>query len=311
MTTNNLQPNRSPGSPGSPGSRGGQTAGQSITVVSEELVRGIGQLEPLPLTARRLLELINGKDVSLASIADLIQLDPTIVASVLRAASTIRYAGRGLTTVREAVFRLGTVALLDVILEGYLVKLLTATPLYDLSEHDLWLHSVASQLAVRALAVERPAARILPIAETAALLHDIGKLIMSRYLKADPRELAAYAKANRIPFVQAERELLGVDHTTVGAAMAEAWSFPAEIIDAIRRHHSPPFEQSTVVLDAVVLANVVAKTIETGLGAEGLNFAVDAASYTRLGVDFDTFGRVCLLTDSWLRELTRTHKIRS
>jgi putative nucleotidyltransferase with HDIG domain len=281
--------------------------GPSLMVVPEELVRGIQQLEPLPLTARRLVELIKGKDVAFAAIADLIELDPTIVAAVLRRASTVRYAGQGTVTVREAVFRLGTVALLDLVLEGYLSKLRTSTPLYDLSEHELWLHSAAAQLAVRALAAERPKARIPAIAETAALLHDIGKLIVSRYLKADVRDLVAHARTRGITFVEAEREILGVDHTAVGAAMAEAWKFPPEIVDAIRRHHSAPFINPTVVLDAVALANVVAKTIEVGLGAEGLNFAVDPGSYQRLGVDFATFGRVCLQAESWLQDVTRAH----
>jgi hypothetical protein len=40
----------------------------------------------------------------------------------------------------------------------------------------------------------------------------------------------------------------------------------------------------TLILDAVVMANVVAKTIQTGLGAEGLNFGVDPDSFTRLGL---------------------------
>jgi putative nucleotidyltransferase with HDIG domain len=282
---------------------------QLIAVVPEELVRGIRQLEPLPVTAQRLLGLLNGDDVSLSAIAELIEFDQAIVAAVLRTASTVRHAGRTTPTVRQAVVRLGTVALLDLVLEGYLKKLRAATPLYDLSEQDLWLHGAAAQLAVRALAAERPRAKIPAIAETAALLHDIGKLIVSRYLKADVRTLVTHAKVRAITFVEAERELLGVDHAAVGAAMAEAWQFPPEIIDAIRRHHSPPFSTPTVELDAVAMANVVAKTIETGLGAEGLNFTVDPGSYRRLGLDFTAFGRVCIQTQTWLREVTRAHGV--
>jgi putative nucleotidyltransferase with HDIG domain len=200
---------------------------------------------------------------------------------------------------------MGTVALLDLVLEGYLKKLRTDTPMYDLSEHELWRHAAAAQLAVRALAAERPQARIPAVAETAALLHDIGKLIVSRFLHADVRELVAHAKGHGITFVEAERQLLGTDHAAVGAAMAEAWNFPPEIIDAIRRHHSPPFTDATVVLDAVTLANAVAKTIGAGLGAEGLNLTLDNASYHRLGIDFRTFGRACLQTHAWLEEMTR------
>jgi putative nucleotidyltransferase with HDIG domain len=275
----------------------------------EEVVRGIKQLEPLPVTAQRLLGLLNGEDVSLAAIGELIEFDQAIVAAVLRAASTVRHAGQTMPTVREAVFRLGTVALLDLVLDGYLKKLRTATPMYDLSEQDLWLHGAAAQLAVRALTAERPKAKIPATAETAALLHDVGKLIVSRYLKADVRELVTHARTRGITFVEAERECLGVDHAAVGAAMAEAWKFPIEIVEAIRYHHSPPLSRPTLVLDAVVLANVVAKTIEAGLGAEGLNFAVDPGTCQRLGVDFKGFGRICLQTDAWLRTVTEAHGV--
>jgi len=281
----------------------------SSAALPADIVRGIRNLEPLPVTAQRLLELVNGRNVGLASIAELIEFDPTITALVLRGAATAARAGYGVPTVREAVMRLGTVALLDLVMDGYLARLRVAAPLYDLSEHDLWLHGAASQLAVRALAAERPKAGIPPLAETAALLHDIGKLIVSRYLHADVRELVKHAQVRGIMFVEAERELLGVDHTVVGAAIAEAWHFPPVIVEAIRRHHSPPFAEPNVVLDAVALANVVAKTIQTGLGAEGLNFDVDPGSYRRLGVDFAAFGRVCLQTEALLRAVTDTHSL--
>ena len=283
----------------------------SPRVVPEALVRGIERLDPLPATAQRLLSVINGEDFAPASIAEMIEFDPAITAAVLRLASTIRYAGHTTPSVREAVLRLGTVALLDLILEGYLQSLRASAPLYDLSEQDLWLHGAASQLAVRALAAERPAAGIPSIAETAALLHDIGKLIVSRYLKADVKELVSHARTRGITFVEAEREVLGVDHAEVGAAMAEHWRFPPLITDAIRRHHSPPFTDPTPVLDAVVVANVVAKTIEVGLGAEGLNFAVSPESAQRLGLGFAAFGRVCIQTHCWLQEVMNTHHVGS
>jgi putative nucleotidyltransferase with HDIG domain len=281
-------------------------AEQSSTVLPEEVIVGIQQLEPLPITAQRILELMNGKDVAPAAIAELVEFDPAITAAVLRKTSTARYLGRGASSVREAVLRLGTIAMLDLVLEGYLKRLRTATPMYDLSEHDLWLHGAAAQLAVRALAAERPKAGIPAIAETAALLHDIGKLIMSRHLRADARELMETAKTRGITFVEAERELLGVDHAAVGAAMAQAWKFPPEIVDAIGRHHSPPFTHPTAVLDAVAVGNAVAKTIGAGLGAEGLNLAMDNGCYQRLGIDFRAYGCVCLQTHAWLKEMTRS-----
>ena len=276
-----------------------------------DIVRGIRCLEPLPATAQRLVEMVNGKDVSLAAVAALIEHDAAVTASVLRHASSARLAVHGALSVREAVVRMGTAALLDVVLDGYLKKLRQATPLYDLTEHDLWLHAAASRLAVQAIRVECPRAQIPASADTAALVHDIGKLVVARHLKCDVREILAYARTHETTFVAAERALLGTDHATVGGAIAEHWHFPADIADAVARHHSAPFERSTPTLDAVMLANVAAKTIAAGLGAEGLNFAVDPGGYRRLGLDFARFSRVCLATDLQLKAVMAAQGVKA
>jgi HD-like signal output (HDOD) protein len=108
--------------------------------------------------------------------------------------------------------------------------------------------------------------------------------------------------------VEAEQELFGVNHAAVGAAIAVEWHFPIEVTDAIARHHDKHLGRSTRVLDAVVIANVVAKNIGVGLGAEGFNLTVDSECVRRLGLDFTKFARICLQTDTWLRELRQTQK---
>jgi putative nucleotidyltransferase with HDIG domain len=150
---------------------------------------------------------------------------------------------------------------------------------------------------------ERPSANLPPVATTAALLHDIGKLVMSRCLNASVETIVRHAKEQGVTFVDAEQHLFGVNHAAVGAAIAVEWQFPEEVTDAIARHHDAHLGASTPVLDAVVIANMVAKNIGMGLGAEGFNLAVDSECVRRLGLDFTRFARVCLQTDTWLREL--------
>ena len=68
------------------------------------LVRGIEQLEPMPVTAQRLVALMQGEDVSLVKIAELVEFDQAIAASVLRLARSWAHAGsRPPETVRDAV----------------------------------------------------------------------------------------------------------------------------------------------------------------------------------------------------------------
>jgi putative nucleotidyltransferase with HDIG domain len=268
------------------------------------LVRGIQQLEPMPVTAQRLLALMNGEEVSLAKIAELVEFDQAIAAAVLRMARSWTYAGsRPPETVRDAVLRLGTVPLLNMVLGDYLTRIKTSAPLYDLSEDDLWAHAAAAQLAVRAITQECPGTRLPAVASTAALLHDIGKLVMSRCLNASVENIVSYAKQAGVTFVEAEQQLFGVNHAAVGAAIAVEWQFPDDVTDAIARHHDRQLGPSTPVLDAVVIANLVSKSIGVGLGAEGFNLTVDSECVRRLGLDFTKFARICLQTDTWLREL--------
>jgi len=275
--------------------------------IAANIVRGIRELEPLPATARELVRLLGRPEASLHKVTALIELDEAIAATVLRAASSAAYSGFGRpASVREAIARLGTVRLLDLILRDYLDRLQTAAPVYDLSEDELWAHSAAAELAVEAIIAERPRLRLPTLALSAALLHDIGKLVTARYFKANCQDVLACAAERSTTFVGAERRLFGTDHAQVGAAIGRAWDFPEPLVDAIARHHDVPLGTSTPVLDAVVVANYVAKTLGVGLGAEGLNFALDAPCAERLGLDYPAFGRVCLRTEEWLAALRAT-----
>ena len=161
---------------------------------------------------------------------------------------------------------------------------------------------------MRAITQECPGTQLPAVASTAALLHDIGKLVMSRCLNASVETIVTHARQTGITFVEAEQQLFGVNHAAVGAAIAVEWQFPEDVTDAIARHHDRHLGHSTPVLDAVVIANIVAKNIGTGLGAEGFNLTVDSGCVRRLGLDFTKFARICLQTDTWLRELRETQK---
>lgn len=271
--------------------------------IPADIRRGLDRLDPLPATAQKLVAMASGAEVSLAKIGELIEHDQAIAAAVLRASRSARYAGMHTpTTVRDAVMRLGTVPLLNLVMGDYMQRLRVAAPPYGLSESDLWSHAAAAQLAVRAIRME-PHAKPLPgAAETAALLHDVGKLVMARQVKATPDTIHDYASARGLTFVEAERALFGIDHAAVGGAVAELWDFPEEVTHAIGHHHDS-HPEGGLVLDAVIVANVVAKSIGAGLGAEGLNFRFDGLSAARLGLDFNAIARICLQTDAALKDV--------
>jgi putative nucleotidyltransferase with HDIG domain len=280
--------------------------------IPDALLKGIDKLEPLPVTAQALLRAVTDGDVSFAKIAELIELDQAVAANVLRASRSAAYSGaQQVNTVREALLRLGTSALLDLVLGDFMKRLKFSAPMYHLTEDELWLHGAGANLAVRAIQQERPNSKIPQAAQTAALVHDIGKLVMVRHLKADVAVILQHCREQKTTFVEAERALFGTDHAAVGGAMARKWKFPDAITDAIERHHDAELVNSNPVLDAVVTANLVAKTIGMGLGAEGLNLRVDMSCPRRLGLDFESFSRVCVQTTMWIDEVREAHGLGS
>ncbi len=275
----------------------------------EGLVSRIEHLAPMPITAQRLLSVINDDDVSLAEIARIVEFDEALVSNTLRVANSVYfYRGKAVNDAKTAVVRLGTTNLFNLILGQYLRQLSIPAPLYDLSEDDLWFHSTVASLAAEEIA-RVSSADIPQIAKVGALVHDVGKLIMVRYFKADYRQVLALSETRDLSYVEAERELFGCNHAEVGGAVAREWDFPDEVRDAIERHHDVPLESSHPVLDTVVMANLVAKTLAAGLGAEGLNFRVDENVRVRLGLEFKSFCRICSRVEEQIGQVRRAYGI--
>ncbi len=281
--------------------------------VPEKLLEGIERLEPLPITLQKLIVSLEQEDVNTGEIVQVIELDGAVAANILRMANSARFGGRfEITSLRDAVVRLGTSTILEIALGAQLHTLKAAAPLYDLTEDDLWLHGAAASLAVKAITRESRNVLIPQITAIAALIHDIGKLIMVRYLQADVSTILAICQEKQVTFVEAERELFGCDHAEVGGAMARKWSFPEPITQGIERHHQVPVVEPTPLLDIVMLANLAAKTIGVGLGMEGMNLRIEySGSRDRLGLTVEGFERACAQTAFWLRDLKESYGIRA
>jgi putative nucleotidyltransferase with HDIG domain len=87
----------------------------------------------------------------------------------------------------------------------------------------------------------------------AALLHDVGKLVMARLYPAYDR-LASQPDQTPEGRVHAELRELGMDHAVVGGVLVRRWGFPDAVARAIERHHSPDADGAAA---AVRLADMV------------------------------------------------------
>ena len=135
-----------------------------------------------------------------------------------------------------------------------------ALPQYQLVEGQLWQHSVTASLAAEQIIRLSPVALPAEVA-TAALIHDIDKLVISQYLDAHVLHFDLDAdRTDRRPISHTESAILDVDHSKVGALAAEHWGLPDTIRRGIAFHHTPEQDGSPLCF-AVHLAELLATEV--------------------------------------------------
>ena len=263
----------------------------------------IEHLYPMSPSVDRLAGIVCGEDVDFDEVTSVTELDEALTAHVLRAADSAYSVSRTpIGTVKQAVVRLGADRVLQLVVGSQVAGTMRqACDGYELDEYELWRHSVAAALAAK-LVGQVAKVRVPGAAFTAALLHDIGKLLLKRHLGREAVEAVRDLMTRTgMLYIEAERHVLGTDHALIGGAVAQQWRFPDELARAIGQHHNPDVEP-TPVLDAVHVANLVVKTIGVGLGSEQMNLKVSSGACARLGLGEEDIVALCADTLSGLHE---------
>ncbi len=204
----------------------------------------VEEVRDLPMsmseTLPAVIEACDNADTSVNDLTSLISSDQSLVAMLLKLANSAYYGyARRIETLPEAIVLLGFSTIKSLAITATTMNLLFQSE-DDLSEirHEIWSHSLGTGVAARALARKR--GNIHPEkAFVAGLLHDLGMIILSVYRKEDFLKVLQHAQEASITYEAAEQELLDFNHADLGAAVAEAWSFPATHCEAIRCHHDP------------------------------------------------------------------------
>ena len=214
-------------------------------ICRSDIMKNVHSLPVIPVAAIQTVKLIQDKDVSFERLVDTIKYDPIITAKVIRMANSALLSGsRPISSVKEALVRLGLKQLMRLVIASSVKPVLNQSlPGYDLGIGELWRHSVAVGITAEIIETRKGEAEG-DIAFTVGLLHDIGKLAMGSFVEKYIQRILEVAMKENIPFEEAETDVLGIDHTELGAVLLERWGFPEEIIEVVRWHHLPDKDSS-------------------------------------------------------------------
>jgi HD-like signal output (HDOD) protein len=258
------------------------------------LLKAANELEPLPASVTRLATIVARENWNVSEVEEVVSLDQALTARLLRLANSAASASRmPIGTVRGAVVRMGIGAILSIATAASVQRRIQQPiPQYGLSEGELWRHSAASALAAEALGAFCEEA-VPPESLAAALLHDIGKTILARFMAPDLLILLGEARQRGgSTSLRAEVEVLGVHHGELGGLIAQHWKLPVRLVRGIIYHHSPQ-EGDDPVCDVVYLANIAAKKAGAGRFVIEEDAKVESSALDRVRLTEAGFDKLC------------------
>ncbi|MFL5899353.1 MAG: HDOD domain-containing protein [Solirubrobacterales bacterium] len=218
------------------GSRGAAAPGSRLAEAFEAVERF-----PVLVESRdRVIAAATAETARSGDIIEAVESDVALAISVLRQANRGGLNAGGVAGVPAAV---------EVMKPAGVLAIAGTAPSFDFFEPSKGWELKPERFRVHALATQRAAdwiGRAVGWAErdelaVAALLHDIGRLVISRL---HPGYKVYFDAASRAPEqrLREEREQLGIDHTLVGGVLARRWNLPQRIAIAIERHHADDAE---------------------------------------------------------------------
>ena len=238
------------------------------------LVSQLRTVPSLPSLYFRINEALANPDTSIEEVAAIVQQDPGMTAKILQLVNSAFFGiARRITSPVEAVQFLGVGRLRSLVLSLHVFSCFDESKLNGFSIEKVWSHSIAAGMIAQKIAklekIDRPTSDEIFVA---AMLHDIGKVMLASSLPDLYQEAMTISRDRKVAPVEGEREVFGVSHCEVGAYLLGLWGLPVTIVEAIALHHEP--EKSGVrvfsPLSVVHAANALEKEINDPSPTTGL-----------------------------------------
>lgn len=251
----------------------------------DHIMASVKSFPAMPGASAKLLPLLNKPDTSMSEVEEVIRYDPGLTANILKLINSAYFGlPNKVGSVKQAIMMLGSKRIIQLVMSSGVQSIMKKGVVgYDLPPGDLWRHSVAVSIGAEALVKELKTENA-DVVFTAALLHDVGKLILGEYVQDELVSIESTA-SDEVPFEKAEDAVIGTNHAKIGAAILEKWSFPDEIVTAVRSHHTPgDMNQPNNLTDIVHVADILSLMVGIGVGVEGLRYQPSKEATQRLGL---------------------------
>ncbi|MBO8130573.1 MAG: HDOD domain-containing protein [Candidatus Marinimicrobia bacterium] len=248
-------------------------------IKKENILSKIKEIPAIPAIVMEIYEIVNSPDVDFKRLSEIVKYDPALVAYILKVVNSAYYGSiKPIDDIRQAVVRLGATKIFEIVTMYFLTPTLSKEVKgYDIPPGKLWEHSVTTAIGAERLAdllgVRKP-----DYLYTTGILHDIGKIVIGNYLNIDISKVIDYSISNCVPYNEAEREVIGIDHGEIGGMLLEAWELPESIIKVVKGHHDiNRYNENNISLICVHISDSISRIVGFGMGVDGLFYRADCS----------------------------------
>jgi HD-like signal output (HDOD) protein len=257
------------------------------SLLSNDTIRQlVGRLEKLPsvpTTYFALNKVTANPGATTEDIARIVEADPAMSVKVLQLVNSAYFGlARRIASISEAVSYLGVELLKGLALSAQIFSVAERGP-RQFSIEQLQEESLKAARLARRFFTDRERAEE---AFTAAIVHDIGTLVIALGLPKEYELIADLVVATGRPRHEIEKEQIGAHHGEIGGYLLGVWGLPFSIVETAALHHTPSLasEGTTDILGAVHIADTLLKASRNNSIAHPERFGLDLAFVAREGL---------------------------
>lgn len=254
----------------------------------------ISRIRPIPQIAFKVIRMINSSEFNMKEISAEIRNDQIISAKVIQLCNSA-FSGvrRKVESIDQAIVLIGEKALIKIVLQSSVELFFQSLGKgYSLTKGGLYYHAMAAASVAEHLA--KITAKTKPdIAYTAGLLHDIGKVVLDQYIAQIFPTFFDRVFNEKQSLIEAEENLIGINHTDTGARLAILWNLPEILQQSIANHHVPEnAKEYQDIAHIVYLTELVLSRYFMGNEIERIDTVNFNARLERLGIKSESFTEI-------------------
>lgn len=255
--------------------------------LAKKLTQAVEKMPAFPKSVQKILELTRNLDCEPKHLVQVIEKDPVITVKILRVLNSAYYnLPSKITSVNHSVAFLGFNTIKNLALGIASVGILPKQNDAGFDIQQYLLHSLTTASIAKLLAGKLGDADPMDC-YIAGLLHDFGKVVFAQFMPGEFSQALQESSSENIPLHEAESRIIGIDHSVVGAMLAEKWQFPKALADCIRNHHAPD-DGAGGMWASVYTANQISKKMAFGDGGDHCIEVLPPAVRNCFGGDLDT-----------------------